>query len=411
MGNKKKYYFFGAGVNCCGAIEFWGKENIIAIVDNSVAKQGTLLEDIPIIDFEQFIKEYKNEKIIITAYIASQSIIEQLTKHKIYNYYICPYMTSGFWSAIDIIQKNELYKYDKVAIYENNPIADKIVEELNKLKDKPKIIYLNDNEWDNLQEIVGDLVLITKENVACNIITSKKIVDIFEQMSLEKEKRFSYLKNYKDIHKGEICFLIGNGPSLSVDDLEILHQKNVCCIGCNSIHKMFGRTNWRPMYYAMGDPFAYKRIGREIREQNLTCFVRDFAEINDDESSFILYPSIGEKYFPGYPNFSDDLVKGVYGGRTVMYDMLQIAAYMGFKEIYLLGVDFSWGEDGRDSHFCKEYINNKLAQEGLKYRGEIMHAYISAQNYADLHGIDIYNATRGGQLEVFKRVDFDELFQ
>ena len=38
-------------------------------------------------------------------------------------------------------------------------------------------------------------------------------------------------------------------------------------------------------------------------------------------------------------------------------------------------------------------------------------AYKSAKKYADSHGIRIYNATRGGKLEVFERIDFDSLFE
>ena len=37
--------------------------------------------------------------------------------------------------------------------------------------------------------------------------------------------------------------------------------------------------------------------------------------------------------------------------------------------------------------------------------------YQKAKQYADAHGIKIYNATRGGKLEVFPRVDFDSLFE
>ena len=37
-------------------------------------------------------------------------------------------------------------------------------------------------------------------------------------------------------------------------------------------------------------------------------------------------------------------------------------------------------------------------------------AYQKAKTYADTHNIKIYNATRGGKLEVFQRVEFDSLF-
>ena len=37
-------------------------------------------------------------------------------------------------------------------------------------------------------------------------------------------------------------------------------------------------------------------------------------------------------------------------------------------------------------------------------------AYDYARKYADSNGIKIYNATRGGCLEAFQRVNFDSLF-
>ena len=37
-------------------------------------------------------------------------------------------------------------------------------------------------------------------------------------------------------------------------------------------------------------------------------------------------------------------------------------------------------------------------------------AYEVAKENAEKKGIKIYNATRGGKLEVFERVDFDSLF-
>ena len=97
-------------------------------------------------------------------------------------------------------------------------------------------------------------------------------------------------------------------------------------------------------------------------------------------------------------------------GNTVIYDAIQIALYMGFSEIYLLGVDMTTGircED-KGSHFYesvnhKEVLgigNMKEARKCLKYAG----------NRLEEFGIKLRNATRGGELEEIKRVNFDELF-
>ena len=102
-------------------------------------------------------------------------------------------------------------------------------------------------------------------------------------------------------------------------------------------------------------------------------------------------------------NFSDDLFLEVCDGNTVTYICLELAVYMGFKEIYLLGVDCDYS--GKKQHVIDTgdvVLNNPESR--------MIEAYKKAKEYADSHGIKIYNATRGGKLEVFERVDFDSLF-
>lgn len=50
-----------------------------------------------------------------------------------------------------------------------------------------------------------------------------------------------------------MCFIIGNGPSLSADDLEVLRKNNVLSFGFNKIFLMFDKTNWRPDFYVSQD--------------------------------------------------------------------------------------------------------------------------------------------------------------
>lgn len=69
----------------------------------------------------------------------------------------------------------------------------------------------------------------------------------------EKSKYAKRLRMLKDTHLGEMCFIIGNGPSLSADDLEVLHKNNVLSFGFNRIFLMFDKTNWRPDFYVSQD--------------------------------------------------------------------------------------------------------------------------------------------------------------
>jgi len=127
---------------------------------------------------------------------------------------------------------------------------------------------------------------------------------------------------------------------------------------------------------------------------------------------------IREEFCPNFPNFSEDITEGVYLGHTVVYDIaIQLAAYMGVKEIYLLGVDNSYVKDIKKGHFIKNYYSDnsikKYKLEAVNDSGwqeRTLKAYEKAEIYSRGHGFRIYNATRGGKLEVFERVDFDSLF-
>ena len=114
--------------------------------------------------------------------------------------------------------------------------------------------------------------------------------------------------------------------------------------------------------------------------------------------------------------FSEDITDFIGGGGTSLYEIFQIAIYMGIKEFYLLGVDYSFNKEMKSNG---EMIINKDIQshakeidqgDGIYYVDDIMKAWLKIKSYAENHNIKIYNATRGGKLEVFPRVDFDSLF-
>ena len=118
--------------------------------------------------------------------------------------------------------------------------------------------------------------------------------------------------------------------------------------------------------------------------------------------------------------FSDNIAKYVVNSKTVVFTAIQFAVYMGMKEIYLMGVDHhfhtsinSQGEIVVDptakDYFSDDYNRDR---ENLYIPNTDLSTltYVAAKEYADTHGIEIYNATRGGKLEVFPRVDFDFLF-
>jgi hypothetical protein len=228
---------------------------------------------------------------------------------------------------------------------------------------------------------------------------------------------------------GERCFVIGNGPSLSARDLDVIQKHNIPTFAVNQIFKIFDRTDWRPSHYVVSDYFAVKNFEEYNSKINGIKFINmNYAKLIDNfhadnayyfiENDIMLLlshlakPKVGEEIYD------------LNSGGTTLFSALQLAFYLGFSEIYLLGADNSFkyekscdGEllvDGSVTklHFVDDYLpkNSHSALFDAQFGYQTAEAYKSAASYAKEHGITLRNATRGGKLEVVERVDFDLLF-
>ena len=117
----------------------------------------------------------------------------------------------------------------------------------------------------------------------------------------------------------------------------------------------------------------------------------------------------------GEVEFSENLPAGIYEGMTITYSLAQIAVYMGYKEIYFLGVDnnFVVSTTSKDSDKLNYFSEIKpIESSGLNQaRTDITDkAYKLLNERTKDIGVKVYNATRGGRLEVYERVEFDTLF-
>ncbi len=236
-----------------------------------------------------------------------------------------------------------------------------------------------------------------------------------------KKESNACLLELKDQYRGQKCFVIGNGPSLRASDLEKL--KNEVTFAANEIYKIFDQTNWRPTFYAIFDESVGAREGVIENASKMDC-VKFFRE-----EGYLVYRKFSGKncyvntwYSRKYldnPQFSENIVEGLFSIATVTYSMIQIARWMGFDEIYLLGMDNRYAYSRlRDGTIIKnEGVASYFSAVGetlpdpatAASTWEMDVAYEYADKYSREHGFRIYNATRGGFLEKFERVDFDKV--
>ncbi|MCZ6770871.1 MAG: DUF115 domain-containing protein [Proteobacteria bacterium] len=242
------------------------------------------------------------------------------------------------------------------------------------------------------------------------------------------------IRSLKDTRVGERCFVVGNGPSLNKMDLE--RFKNDYMWGSNKIYLLFDRISWRPSFYVAADRRVVPDISTEIErlmgELRQTVFFLPslFGEDRIVKSHDQLY-WYNEKGWsrsgPPEKAFRPDASNGVAQPSTVTVTALQLAVYLGFNPIYLIGCDTSYTvpssvkfeggdrlkivstQDDDPNHFDPSYFGKGSKYHDPRVDRMIVHYELSKQ-VCDSLGVSIVNATVGGKLEVFPRVDYRELF-
>ena len=230
---------------------------------------------------------------------------------------------------------------------------------------------------------------------------------------------------------GKRCFVIGNGPSLRAEDLDKLVGEY--SFASNRIWLMYEKTAWRPTFYMCQD---YQMIRGEC-ERILTYPAPVLLSYNGMFKFKLRFDNAIAYLCDKRPcvrrqlplTFSRDCADHLIDGTTVTYSAIQLAVYMGFTEIYLLGVDNSYqytmdknrkitkDDSVKETYFDKRYkdVYDQFGQGKNKIFSvsdpELCEsAYQAARKAAEESNILIANATRGGKLETFKRVVFDSLF-
>jgi hypothetical protein len=246
--------------------------------------------------------------------------------------------------------------------------------------------------------------------------------------------RRSRLLSLKNQFSGKRCFIMGNGPSLNITDLCLLEDDYVW--GLNRCYLLFDRIKWRPKFFVALDEIVVPDNSYEINSliselSNCLFFFPLQFRLNGTLASGIntyWYEEIPQnisKIPRGY--FSDDAGSYIRAAYTVTIAALQLAVYLGFNPIYLIGCDTDYtlpnsiyfDEKNKDkiistadddpNHFRGDYFG-----AGKKYSRpspeRMIIAYQQAKKIFDEIGIDVFNATIGGKLEVFPRVTYDLLF-
>ena len=217
------------------------------------------------------------------------------------------------------------------------------------------------------------------------------------------------------------AFVIGNGPSLRPSDLDLLAGE--ISYGVNHVHLIYPETVWRPTYWVCVDIPDVDRAAWHSR-QGYKCYVTaDRADkvekkrhpIRSEENISYVATCVHLRQKANGDCPLEFHLPSIcsYGGGGIT--ALQLAILSGYDEIYLLGHDLGLkgGDHETDlDHFHPQYniINPMSKGYASVMNVTLHHAHSMVRDAAREAGTTIYNATRGGELETYPRVDFSSLF-
>jgi len=223
----------------------------------------------------------------------------------------------------------------------------------------------------------------------------------------------------KDKYKGERCFIIGNGPSLKNTD--ILKLKKEYTFGMNRIYLAFADWGFSTSFLVSINDLVIEQCIDDFLALETPRFFswRSRQYFPPPTNSNAHRPIFLHTTYTG-PKFAADARGRLWEGATVTYICLQLAFHMGFEQAVLVGVDHSFTSKGNpntmvvsqgddSNHFDPSYFGKgfrwQLPDLDTSERG-----YWMARQAYEGSGRQVVDATIGGQLKVFPKVDYSSLF-
>jgi len=228
-------------------------------------------------------------------------------------------------------------------------------------------------------------------------------------------KNKARLETWRNRYEGERCFVVGNGPSLRNTDLSLLDGEFT--LGMNRIYLAFEEYDFKTSCLVSVNDLVLEQCYQEMRALELPKFVtwraRPYFEAGTD-TLFL------DTDYTMPADFNGDATGRLFEGFTVTYVCLQLAYFMGFSEAILIGVDHNFvtkgpanatvtstGDD--PNHFAANYFGKGFRWQLPDLEGSEQ-AYHMAKHAWEADGRRIVDATVGGKLTVFPKVDYQSLF-
>lgn len=285
------------------------------------------------------------------------------------------------------------------------------------------------------------LFMSSKYDVFC--IKLKNFFAFRKHISLNNEEKMAIRKNikWKGKYEGKRCFIVGNGPSLRKQELRKIHNEYVFTV--NQMMKSELYQDLNSDFHVIADPLYFDINPNKEEHKVVINTIKKINYLNKKPECF--FPVSVKKevnrlglsdlninyFFPTLSTYDGmnpkiNLQKGVYIYNTVTQYAIQIAIYMGFKEIYLLGCDMTGYKE------VEQFANNSFSEQTHVYTeseedmkkalhkersceqwfvgfGKMFTDYRRLYEYCQKKNIKLINLTNGGVLDSLPREIYEKV--
>ena len=234
-----------------------------------------------------------------------------------------------------------------------------------------------------------------------------------DKVSYNRHADNSDILQLKGKYRGKPLLIVGNGPSLNETPLSDF--MSVPSIGMNKIDLIYSKTSWRPDLVVCVNNMVVRQHGDSLATSGVPVYLswksRRFIT-KKFRKHFRYFLTLNSQ------EFKTDMENGLGWSATVTYSALQIAYYLEANPVILFGVDHSFSHSGKvleyakavgpdKNHFDPNYFKDG-SWWGLPDLDGSEKAYMRAKLAFDKVGITVFDATVGGQLDVFPKIDINK---
>ena len=233
-----------------------------------------------------------------------------------------------------------------------------------------------------------------------NVLSNSYV--IFDVKLRKILKRNGRLKTGK-----ERCFIIGNGPSLKDVDLHLLESEDTFVTNWFYKHN----TDFSSKFYLAvdtaffsGEGFDYvKDVYKKYPEMKFVLKYEAYKKepsFWEMERTFFIFPKLFQ--YANYIRF--DCEKNMTACINVLLQCIQVALYMGYKKIYLLGCDFNQYAQLRPNHFYDSDLDRTSSMgEDARWSSMAHFHHYALQKVAKKLGVEIINLTESSLIDAYPK--------